>query len=176
MPNVMAKQKYRLQALLTIKANALRRAEIALAKAIIALRKAKERLKELEEEKKEIEGKIRKAPPEMRDRMSLGAQIGEGKRHVNFLRKLKEDKAQKEEEIEDQQQLVEERTEDVARARRAYIDAAKALKVMEKHKELWEKKIKEELTKKEEREMDELGSTIHQLRRWRGEKSLFETK
>ena len=63
----------------------------------------------------------------------------------------------------------------MARARRDYVDAARELQVMEKHKELWEKKLQNELTRKEEREMDELGGTIHQLRRWRGEKSVFET-
>jgi len=172
----MPAAKYRLQALLTIKTHAGKRAEIALAKAIALLQQAKKKLKELEEEKERIKEKWRRARAEMKEKMRGGALVGEGNVHVNFLRKLKEDEEQKEEEIEDQKQLIEERSEGVAKARRAYIDAAKELKVMEKHKELWQKKVREEITKKEEREMDELGSTIHQLRKWRGEKSLFEVK
>jgi len=90
------------------------------------------------------------------------------------VRKLKEDEEKKQEEIEDQQLVVEDCEARVALARREYIDAAKQLQVMEKHKELWQKKIKDELSKKEAKEMDELGATIHQLRRWRGEKSIME--
>lgn len=172
----MAKPKYRLQALLTIKSQARKRAEILLARAIIALKEAKEKLEKLKKEKEKIVERWKQARIEMKGKMSHGALVGEGNVHVNFLRKLKEDEEKKEEEIENQKQVVAECEEDVAKARRAYIDAAKELKVMEKHKELWEKKVRDELTRKEEKEMDELGGTIHQLKRWRGEKSVFEVK
>ncbi|MFH0800473.1 MAG: hypothetical protein V2A66_09885 [Pseudomonadota bacterium] len=170
----MAKQRYRLQALLTIKTQMKKRAESVLARALIALKKAKDRLKELEEEKDRIVERWKKARTEMKGKMARGAHVGEGNVHVNFLRSLKDDEEAKKEEIEDQKQVIEDCTEEVARARRAYIDAAKALQIMEKHKQLWEKKIQGELNRREEREMDELGGTIHQLRRWRGEKSVFE--
>lgn len=172
----MPKQKYRLQALLTIKAHAKKRAEIALGKAIVALQKAREKLEELREEKKRIIERWKEARAEMKRRMAHGAMVGEGNVHVNFLRKLKEDEEKKQEEIEEQQDVVAECEDRVAVARRTYIDACKEFQIMEKHKELWEKKVRDELTRKEEREMDELGGTIHQLRRWRGEKSLFEVK
>lgn len=172
----MPKPKYRLQALLTIKAQAKKRAEVALGRAIIALKEAREKLEKLKEEKKRIIERWKEARAEMKRRMAQGAMVGEGNVHVNFLRKLKEDEEQKQAEIEGQEDVVAECEERVALARRAYIDACKELQVMEKHKELWEKKVKDELTRKEEREMDELGGTIHQLRRWRGEKSVFEIK
>ena len=108
--------------------------------------------------------------------MGHGARVGEGNVHVNFLRKLKEDEEAKAQEIEDQKEVVAECEDRMAMARRLYIDACKELQVMEKHKELWEKKMRDEISRKEVREMDELGGTIHQLRRWRGEKSVFETK
>jgi len=172
----MAKQKYRLQAMLTIKERFKKRAEMVLARAIIALKKAKDKLKELEEEKKKIHEKWKNARADMKGKLSHSALVQEGNVHVNYLRKLKEDEEAKDEEIEDQKQVITECEEDVAHARRAYIDASKELQTMQKHKELWAKKIKDELTRKEEKEMDELGSTIHQLRRWRGEKSEFEAK
>lgn len=172
----MAKQKYRLQALLTIKAHAKKRAETALALAIKALKEAKKHLEKLKEEKKKIVERWKKGRAEMKAKMAHGAVVGEGNVHINFLRKLKEDEEAKEKEIEEQKQVIAECEEKVAVARRKYIDACKELRVMEKHKELWEKKIRDELTRKEEREMDELGGTIHQLRRWRGEKSVFELK
>ena len=172
----MAKPKYRLQALLTIKTQAKRRAEIVLGKAIVALKEAKDRLEELKEEKREIVERWKEARKEMKGRMGHGARVGEGNVHVNFLRKLKEDEEEKEGEIEDQKDVVADCEDRLAAARRLYIDACKELQVMEKHKELWEKKLRDELSRKEEREMDELGGTIHQLRRWRGEKSVFEAK
>ncbi|MFA4873732.1 MAG: hypothetical protein WC690_00155 [bacterium] len=171
----MAKPRYRLQALLIIKTRAKKRAEEALARALIALKKAKDRLEELKKEKEEIVKKWKESRAEMKRKMQTGALVKEGNVHVNFLRKLKEDEEAKQEEIEDQEQVVEDCEAAVARTRREYIDAARALQVMEKHKGLWEKKVRDEITRKEEREMDELGSTIHQLRRWRGEKSVFET-
>lgn len=171
----MAKPKYRLQALLTIKHRAKQRAEVMLAKAIIALTKAREKLKKLKEEKEEIVEKWKASRAEMKRKMLSGAVVKEGNVHVNYLRKLKEDEEAKQVEIEDQEAVVLDCEEGVARARRDYVDAARELQVMEKHKELWEKKVRNEITRKEELEMDELGGTIHQLRRWRGEKSVFET-
>ena len=53
----------------------------------------------------------------------------------------------------------------VKRARRDYIDAAKDLRVMEKHKDLWRKKMNLELLRAEEKEMDELGNVMHELRK-----------
>lgn len=168
------KQKYRLQALLIIRQRLKKKAEMALARALKALQEAKDRLKELEEEKEKIIEAQERARTEMTDRMGSAAYVGEGNVYMNFLRKLEEDLEAKEEEIEDQKQVVQEKEDGVAIARREYIDAAKDLQVMEKHKELWEKKQQNELSRKEQREMDELGNTIHQLRSWRGERSSME--
>jgi len=170
----MAKQKYRLQALLNLKERLKRRAEIALAKAINELNEAQKKLARLEEEKEKIVENWKAARKEMRAQMDLGVAVGRGNVHVNFIKKLKEDQEEKEEVIEDQKVVVEDCEGKVALARRNYIDAAKELQVMEKHKELWQKKINEELNAKEQKEMDDLGSTIHQLKKWRGEKNVFE--
>lgn len=171
----MPKPRYRLQALLTIKERAKKRAEEALARAIIALKRAKDKLEKLKEEKEEIVKKWKAARSEMKRKLLTGPLVKEGNVHVNFLRKLKEDEDAKEQEIDEQKQMVEECEAAVARARREYIDAAREHQMMEKHKKLWEKKVRDEITRKEEREMDELGGTIHQLKKWRGEKSVFET-
>ncbi len=170
----MAKKKYRLQALLTIKERVKKRAEIALAKSIVALKKAKDKLEELKEEKKKIIEKWKECRAEMKAKLAGGAFVAEGNVHVNFLRKLKEDETAKEEEIEDQKIVISECEANVVRCRQDYIDAAREVQIMQKHKELWEKKVREEITSKEEKELDELGGTIHQLRKWRGEKSAMD--
>ena len=171
----MAKPKYRLEALLRIKARMKKRAEMALARAIIELKKAKERLEELKEEKERIVERWEEARKEMRAEMDAGVVVKKGNVHVNFMRKLKEDEEAKQEEIEDQEAVVEDCEAAVARARREYIEAAKQLQIMEKHKELWEKKVRNEISSREVKEMDELGGTIHKLKNWRGEKGVFET-
>ncbi len=170
----MAKPRYRLQALLTLKSRMKKRAEQNLAKAIIALREAKEQLEKLEHEKERIVERWREARREMSGAIGGGARVGEGNVHVNFLRKLKEDEEAKEEEIEDQRLVIEDCENQVALRRREYIDACKELQVMEKHKELWQKKVRQEINRREARELDDLGGNIHQLRQWRGEKSVFE--
>ena len=106
--------------------------------------------------------------------MQAGGRIHEGCFHVNFLRKLKEDREAKEEEIEKQKEAIETCKGNVAKARRDYFEAIKQLRMMEKHKDLWKKKVALKLLRKEEKEMDELGQTIYSLRKWRGEKSEFQ--
>lgn len=166
--------RYRLEAMLKIRTRDKKRAEIALAQAIGALQRAKKKMEELKEEKKKIVAEQKEAKKKMDTKMGGGAFVGVGCVHVNFLRKLKEEEAAKEEEIEAQTGVLEEATEKVAKARRNYIDAVKQLRIMEKHKELWAKKLAQELSRREEKEMDELGQTIHALKRWRGERSVFE--
>ena len=56
----------------------------------------------------------------------------------------------------------------MASAKRDYIDACKEVKIMEKHKELWQKKVKQKLEYEEAKLMNELGNVGHQLRKMRG--------
>lgn len=167
-------QKYRLEALVRIREAEKKRQEIALARAIGALLKAREKLKTLEEEKKKIMRDQKESRLKMDRQMMGGSRVGEGCFHVNFLRKLKEDLELKEEEIVDQKTLIEEAVEKTAKTRKNYFEAIKQLRVMQKHKELWLKKLRQKISRQEEKEMDALGQTIHSLRRWRGEKSLFQ--
>ncbi len=165
--------RYRLQALLIIKEREKERAAGELARAIAALLEARKKEQELIKEKEEIVRKWFKARDEMRNEMDKGAVIAEGNTHVSFLRKLKEDEEAKQKEIDEQHEVVLEASTRVAKARREYIDAAKEHQVMVKHKDLWQKKIQAELSRKEEREFDDLGNVIHQLKKWKGDKNEF---
>lgn len=157
----MAAPKYRLDVLLKTRERDKKKAEEALAKAIAALTKARKREQELLEEKKQIHAAWVVQRTEMRDRMDAGGRVGEGNVYVRYLRKLKEDEEKKDEEIEQQREEIKRCEDKVATCRRNYIDAAKAMQVMEKHKDLWRKKVAAELSRKEEREFDELGNIIH---------------
>lgn len=161
------KLKYRLEALLQLKLRLKRRAEILLAKALKKLLDEKEKLKKLEEELEKIIQDWKDARLEMRAMMDKGGVAGVGQRHVNFMRKLKDDEEEKKEEISDQEQVIEDAELAVAKARREYMRAAQEVQVMEKHKELWFKKENGILNKQESKKLDELGQVIHQLREWR---------
>lgn len=165
----MPKPRYRLEALLRVKFREKQRAEIALAKAIIALKQAREKERQLLREKDEIVQEWHTMRDEMSREMGQGRLVFDGTVYVNYLRKLKEEEVAKEEEIEAQRQEIQRCEERVARRRRDYIDAAREHQVMEKHKDLWQKRLQAELSRKEEKEFDELANTIHQLRKWRGE-------
>lgn len=160
-------KKYRLEVLLKTREREKKRAEEALGRAIIALTKARKREEELVDEKKKIHAEWVSCRSEMRAKMDLGGKVGEGNVFVRFLRKLKEDEDAKQKEIDAQREEIKRCEDKVAACRRAYIDAAKNLQVMEKHKDLWRRKLAEELSRKEEREFDELGNIIHQRRQAR---------
>ena len=161
-------KKYRLEVLLKTRERDKKRAEEQLAKAIKALNDARKKEERLVAEKKKIHQAWVDKRQEMRDRMDLGGFVGEGNRFVNFLRKLEEDEKAKQEEIDRQREVIVQCEEKVTQCRRHYIDAAKALQVMEKHKGLWHKKLAHELSRKEEREFDELGGIIHGRRQMSG--------
>lgn len=161
-------KKYRLEVLLKTRERDKKRAEEALARAIKALNDARKKEERLVAEKKKIHQAWIDKRQEMRDRMDLGGFVGEGNRFVNYLRKIKEEEEAKQEEIDRQREVIVQCQEKVAQCRRDYIDAAKAMQVMEKHKDLWRKKRAHELSRKEEREFDELGGIIHGRRQSRG--------
>lgn len=157
---------YRLQPLLTLKEKAKQKAEALLAKAIARLEEEKKRLKKLEEEKAAIVRRRRETRWKLHQKVSSGkALVKDGSDRVSFLKRLEEEEKAKEEEIAAVKRAIADCEVQVKRARRDYIDAVKELRVMEKHKALWQKKLDLELSRLEEKEMDELGNIIHQLKK-----------
>ena len=160
------KNKYRLDALLRIKAYARKRSEIALGKAIGHLENEKKRKKELEEEKQDLITTRKEVRSELDVRLSSEeGSVADSARYIDYMRGLDEDIHQKERDIERQKEVIEDAKVVVKRARHDYIDAVKEHKVMEKHKELWEKRRRKELARHEQKQMDELGQVIHQMTR-----------
>lgn len=163
---IKVSKKYRLQALIEIKRRAKQQAEIKLAKALARLEAEKKRLRELTVQKEEIIRRRREVRMELHQKVVTGkARVKDGSYRINYLRRLDEEEKEKEKQIENQKRTIETCETEVKRARRDYIDAARELKVMEKHKELWQKKVALELSRREETEMDELGNVIHQLKK-----------
>lgn len=155
--------------LLIIKERAKKESEIALARALKQLAEEEKKLKELEEEKKRIQERIAKERKEMHDKIAGGgALIKDPQVRENFLRKLGEDLEEMERKIEEQKETIRQAKIKVQRARQDYILAAQELNVMEKHKELWTKKLQRALNAKEDKLMNELGQVVHQMNKMRG--------
>lgn len=162
------KPKYRLQVLLIMKERAKKEREIALALAIKKLAEEERKLKELEEEKRRIEERIAKERAALHAKIAGGgALIKDPQVRENFLRKLHEDLEEMERLIEEQKEEIRQAKLRVQRARQDYIIAAQELNVMEKHKELWAKKLRKELDAKEDKLMNELGQVVYELNKRR---------
>jgi len=163
------KEKYRLQPLLEVKLRNKRKTEIELGKAFKALKQEEEKLKVLEREKQEIIDRREQSRREMSEKIAMGESVVKDTQvHLNYLKKLLEDEEKKDLEIVEQKEAIKRAEEALAQAKRDYIDACKEVKIMEKHKELWKKKVKKQLEFEETKEMNELGNVIHQLRKMRG--------
>ncbi len=159
-----AKQKYRLEPLLRMKERAKRQAEILLAKAIKALEEEEKKVEKLEEKKKEIQDKMERAHKDMREKIGSGqSRIRESQFHLSYINKMKDDEKAIDKEIEEQQEVVQQAKDKLKRTRRDYMDAAYELNVMEKHRELWSKKVKLALSALENKQMNELGNVVHQM-------------
>ena len=158
------KTKYRLEALLTVKLRVKRNSEIELAKSVKALKQEEEKLNVLEEEKQEIIDHRVHTRREMSRRVASGeSQISDSHGHINYIKRLQEDEEKKDEEIQEQKEVVLRAEERVAQAKRDYIDACKEVKIMQKHKELWKKKLAHELEREDAKVMNELGNVLYQL-------------
>lgn len=158
------KKKYRLQILLVVKERTKKKTELELARAIKKLEEEKQKLKKLQDEKKQIERRIREEQGEMRRKVASGhARIKDPQVHLSYIRKLRDDLEEVERRIEDQKDKVRQAEKHLARCRNDYVLAAQDLNMMQKHKELWEKKQQRALNLEENKQMNELGNVIYQI-------------
>ncbi|EKD42134.1 MAG: Flagellar export protein FliJ, partial [uncultured bacterium] len=163
---IMKKERYRLEPLLTLKERQKRETEIALAKSIKALEEERNKLEKLMVLKNETTQKREQSRQQLSDKVASGqSMVKSSQFHLGFIEKLKEDLEKIGMEIKEQEESVELAKEKLKRARRNYIDAAQELDVMKKHKELWIKKNKHQLSALENKQMGELANSMHQINR-----------
>ncbi|MBF0493125.1 MAG: hypothetical protein HQM15_10140 [Deltaproteobacteria bacterium] len=158
--------KYRLEALLVVKERNKKAAEAELSHAKKQLEEEKQTLKRLEEEKKGIIAAKLNARLKMSQHMTSGeTRVFDSSIHLNYLEKLQDDLTNKDQEIKLQHEKIERAEERVKTAKKDFIQASKELQTMEKHKEMWVKKVMKTLDAKEQKEMNELGNAIFQIRK-----------
>lgn len=163
------KEKYRLEALLKIKLRQKRDSEVQLARAIRALEEEKSLLKKLEGTREEILQRKDKARRDLSEKIAEGqSTVKQSQFHLGYMMKLQDDQEKVEAEIITQKEALEHAQEKLKRARRNYVDAATELNVMEKHKELWAKKLERKLTAAEDKQLGELANVMHQITKMKG--------
>ena len=122
------------------------------------------RKEELEQEKQDLLDNKKEVRSALDQQLTSNESVvSDSFRYIDFLKGLDEDVGQKDRDIERQEGMIEDAQVMVSRTRRDYMDAAQEHKVMEKHKELWEKRQRHEMNRREQKEMDELGQVIHQM-------------
>ena len=153
-----------MEPLVRIKERQKKKSEMALARAIRELREEEKKLEGLKGLKREIGRKREKARGDMRKKVASGRSvIKDSQFHLFFLEKLKEDEDRIDREITEQEEAVNQARENLKRAKRDYIDAASELNMMQKHRELWEKKQARLLSALENKQMGELAQVVYQM-------------
>lgn len=102
------------------------------------------------------------ADQNMMAEFGAGTSAGSLVSHRDFLQTLKERVEELKLHVEEQRQIVEQAEDAVEQALELLTDAAKELKVIEKHKEKWLKTQKLEFDKNEQKISDEIGAILHQ--------------
>jgi len=158
--------KYRLEALLIVKGRNKKNAEIELAQARKKLEEEKKELKALEGQKEEIVQLKRNARFKMSQHVSAGeSRVFDSSIHLNYLEKLQEDMVRKDLEITQQHEKIEKAKQRLERAKQDFILASRELQAMEKHKEMWIKKVMKELDVKEQKQLGELANATFQIKK-----------
>ncbi|MCP3060539.1 flagellar assembly protein FliH [Myxococcus sp. K38C18041901] len=152
---------YRLQTLLDMRTRAKEEAEQAFSDAIKALEREKVELQrlvdELERRKRERKEKV---AAYLKEIMAKGAGINGMNMMGRFEERLKDEEAQVALEVERQREAVKVAERLVEQRRREMAEAAKELKAIEKHKETWQKQVKQERQQREELSQEEIGNAL----------------
>ena len=157
---------YRLQTLIEMRERAKKEAEQAFSDAVKALEKERAELKRMEQElvTRKAERK-QKVLAHLQQVMAKGNAGVSGFNQMNrYEERLKDEEAQLALEIERQKENVKNAEKRVEQCRYVMAEAAKELKAIEKHKENWQKQVKEERDKREEMNQEEIGNTLFLMR------------
>ncbi|XXF76034.1 flagellar assembly protein FliH [Myxococcaceae bacterium GXIMD 01537] len=152
---------YRLQTLLDMRARAKEAAEQAFSAAIKELEKEKAELKRLEDdlERRKAERK-QKVMAYLQEVMAKGAGINGMNMMSRFEQRLKDEEAQVALDVERQREVVKAAERAVEQRRREMAEAAKELKAIEKHRETWQKQVRQERQAREELTQEEIGNAL----------------
>lgn len=160
----MATQKYRLQPVLGAREQAKREAERLLAARMQQLAEAEEELARRVRAVESCRERQAAARAEMLETMSGGAAAAQALAHRTHLADLRAQEETLRAAVEEQKGAVARCEAELERARAALVEAAREVRVIEKHKENWAERRRRESVRREQKLNDEIGAILHERR------------
>lgn len=163
----MSDDEYDLEVLLELREDEKEEAQQAYADEMQELERRKDYVESLRGEREALRAERREWREEFdRRRSEEGLGPEEAQQYENYLRGLKSDESDLDEEIERARRAVEEQRRRVEEAREALNEAIKQLEAVERHREDWEEEQERLQRRKEAERMDDIAARI-----WREEQS-----
>jgi flagellar export protein FliJ len=160
----MAGKKYRLEPVLNVREQAKREAERLLAARIGQLERAEQELARREREVELCRERQAAARAEMLEEMCDGAAANRALAHRTHLADLRLIEGELVAAVEEQKGVVARCEAEVEKARAALVEAAREVRVIEKHREVWRERERRELARREQKLNDEIGAILHERR------------
>jgi len=160
----MAEKKYRLQPVLGVREQAKREAERLLAARMAQLADAEEELARRGREVEACRERQAAARAEMLETMREGAAANLALAHRTHLADLRSQEEGLKAAVEEQRGVVARCEAELERARVALVEAAREVRVIEKHRENWRERERREVARREQKLNDEIGAILHERR------------
>ena len=159
------KEKYPLEQVAQIKQKRLEEAEKVLEEKRAILAKEQEKLAELEKERDTVkEHRVAKLS-QLRAKMDEGAGAIKITQMKQYLKVVDEQLKQKEHKVKEQQKVVTGAEKAVEVAREDFYKKQKDVEKLKIHRKEWDKEMKDLMEHKEALETDEMGSSIHTMKK-----------
>ncbi len=162
--SAMAVKKYRLEPVLGAREQAKREAERLLAARMAQLSEAEEELTRRGREVESCRARQAAARAEMLETMSGGAAAARALAHRTHLSDLRAREEDLRAAVEEQRGVVARCETELERARAALVEAAREVRVIEKHRENWRERERRETVRREQKINDEIGAILHERR------------
>lgn len=159
-------EKYNLQRLLEVRERARENAVQFLGQCRLRLTKAEEELKKRKQAVVDCRKKQTDAQAAMLEKFQTGVKNREILAHQQYLKDLRDEETELRAAVEKQKQLVERAEREVEDALLAVKEATKETKVIEKHKENWQRAQKVEANRREQKTNDEIGALLHEQKKY----------
>jgi flagellar export protein FliJ len=160
----MAVKKYRLQPVLGAREQAKREAERLLASRMAQLAEAEEELARRERAVESCRARQAAARAEMLEMMRGGAAAARALAHRTHLSDLRAREEGLRAAVEEQKGAVARCEAELERARAALVEAAREVRVIEKHRDNWRERERLEQARREQKISDEIGAILHERR------------
>lgn len=162
--SAMAVKKYRLEPVLGAREQAKREAERLLAARMAQLAEAEDELARRGREVESCRARQAAARAEMLEAMSGGAAAARALAHRTHLSDLRAREEELRAAAEEQRGAVARCEAELERARAALVEAAREVRVIEKHRENWRERERRETARREQKINDEIGAILHERR------------